>query len=207
MNLKNNLFYLWEFYKWQIMGALALVILGLSFLSAHFLGKECALSVMLLDCYAQTDEQEMEEITLEALGLDGRKYAVEMQTGLMLDNTEAGSFAMTSLSRFLADIGSEKLDVCAMLEGSFREYDASGAFLDLRTVFDDAQLEALSHALVTAEDGRVIGLYTANLPNLQKDGCYDDPADPGILGIVYNTKHLEIAKQYLLYLAGRNGGT
>ena len=29
----------------------------------------------------------MEEVTLEALGLDGRKYAVEMQTGLMLENT------------------------------------------------------------------------------------------------------------------------
>lgn len=207
MNLKNDLSYDWQFYKWQIMGALALVILGLSFLSAHFFGKECALSVMLLDCYAQTEEQEMEDATLEALGLDGRKYAVEMQTGLMLDNTEAGSFAMTSLSRFLADVGSEKLDVCGMLEGSFREYAEEGAFLDLRTVFDDAQLEALSHALVTAEDGRVIGLYAAELPNLQKDGCYDDRSDPGIVGIVYNTKHLENAKQYLLYLAGRNGGT
>ena len=113
---------------------------------------------------------------------------------------------MTSLSRFLADVGSEKLDVCGMLEGSFREYDQSGAFLDLRTVFDDTQLEALSPGLVTAEDGRIIGLYAAGLPGLQKDGCYDDPADPGIVGIVYNTKHLETAKQYLLYLAGRNGG-
>lgn len=109
---------------------------------------------------------------------------------------------MTSLSRFLADIGSEKLDVCGMLEDDFRKYDQSGSFLDLRECFGEEQLLALEEFLVTAKDGRVTGLLADALPGMQKDGCYDSPDTRGMIGIVYNTKRLEMAKRYLLYLAG-----
>ncbi len=201
MKIKNRLEYFWDFYKWPFLAALVLLILGASFLAAALSQKECVLSVMLLDCYAEVSQEEMKADILQGLQLDEKKHAVEMQNNLMLDNTEAGGYAMTSISRFLADIGSEKLDVCGMLEQTFLKYDNAATFLDLRTCFSEQELESFANALLITADGRVIGLYADQLPRMQTDGCYDSRDARGVIGIVYNTKHPEMAKQYLLYLA------
>ncbi len=202
MKLKNNLEYFWMYFKWQIIAALIVVILGIHFLSIVFSEKECALSIMLLDSYSLVSDGQMEQELLQALQLDEQKYTIEVQNSLMLDNTEAGGYAMTSLSRFLADVGSEKLDVCGMLEETYLKYDKSDTFLDLSTCFSAEQIQELEGTLVYAKDGRAIGLYADKLPGLQKDGCYDSEDDRGIIGIVYNTAHKEMAVNYLMYLAG-----
>ena len=201
MKLKNCFVYFWAFYKWQLLAAAVLLFISASFLSAACSQKECMLSVMLLDCYAEASPEDMAAEAMQALQLDDRKHTVEMQTGLMVDNTESGGYAMTSISRFLADIGSEKLDVCGMLEQTFLKYDNAATFLDLRTCFSDAELERFGDALLIAEDGRVIGLYADRLPRLQRNGCYASQDSRGVIGIIHNTKHPETAKQYLLYLA------
>lgn len=201
MKLKNNLEYFWMYFKWQIIAVLVVVVLGIHFLSTALSDKECALSIMLLDSYSQVSDEQMEQELLQALQLDENEYIIEVQNSLMLDNTEAGGYAMTSLSRFLADVGSEKLDVCGMLEETYWKYDDSATFMDLKTCLSKDQLQILEKALVYTEDGRAIGLYADKLPGLQKDGCYDSEAERGIIGIVYNTTHQEMAIKYLMYLA------
>lgn len=201
MKLKNDLKYLWIYFKWQILAVAVVVILAIHFLVTAFLEKECVLSIMLLDCYTEVSDEEMEKELLQALQLDKKKYAIEVQNSLMLDNTESGSYAMTSLSRLMSDIGSEKLDVCGMLESTYLKYDGSRTFLDLRECFTEEQLEMFKGALLVTDDGGVIGIYADALSGLQKDGCYDSKDARGVVGIVYNTKHLDMAVSYLLYLA------
>ena len=138
---------------------------------------------------------------LQSLQLNEKKYVIEVQNGLMLDNTESGSYAMTSLSRLMSDIGSEKLDVCGMLEDTYLKYGKSRTFLDLRECFTEEQLEMFEGALLVTDDGKVIGIYADALSEVQKDGCYDSEDARGVIGIVYNTKHLDMAASYLLYLA------
>jgi hypothetical protein len=199
---KNNIRYFWEFYKWQIMAAFVMITLGIYLLGAALTKKECILSVMLLDCHTDITQEEMERQLQQALGLDGKKYTVSVESSLMIADTESGSYAMTSLSRLLADIGSEKLDVCGMLEEDFDKYDASGTFLDLRECMDERELRELGDALFVAGDGRVSGVYADSLPGMQKDGCYDALAGGrGVIGIVYNTKHKDMSGDYLMYLA------
>lgn len=200
MKLKNDLKYLWIYYKWQILAALVVVILSSHFLITAFSQKECALSIMLLDCYTEVSDEKMEKELLQSLQLDQKKYVIEVQNSLMIDNTESGNYAMTSLSRFMSDVGSEKLDVCGMLQNSYLKYDYSRTFLDLRECFTEEQLSEIEEALLVTEDGRVIGIYADALDKLQEDGCYDSEDERGVVGIVYNTKHLDMAVNYLLYL-------
>lgn len=200
MNLKNDLKYLWIYFKWQILAAAVVVILAIHFLMTALTTKECVLSIMLLDCYTEVSDEEMEKELLQSLQLDKKKYAIEVQNSLMIDNTESGSYAMTSLSRLMSDVGSEKLDVCGMLQDSYLKYDNSRTFLDLRECFTEEQLKNLEGALLVTEDGRVIGIYADALTKLQEDGCYDSEDAKGVVGIVYNTKHLDMAVNYLLYL-------
>lgn len=203
MTKKHRTFYFWSFYKWQILAGLVILILGIYFLYTALSQKECALSVMLIDCHTDQTQEQMEQELLKALQLDPEQYSVSLQNNLMFNGTDSGSYAMTSLSRFLADLGSEKLDVCGMLETDFWKYEQSGTFLDLRECFTKEELQALAEFLIIAEDGRVVGLWANHLPRMQENNCYDDASVRGAIGIIYQTKHLSAAKKYLLYLSGQ----
>lgn len=198
---KNNLEYFWIFYKWLLLAAIVVAILGGSLLSMAFSRRESALSVMLIDCHAKSSQEQIEEELYQAMQLDPGKWQIEVQTSLMFQNTHSGGYTMTSLSRFLVDVGSEKLDVCGMLEQDFLKYDEGGAFLDLRTCLTDVELRELEEGLFIAEDGRIIGIYADEFAGLRKHGCYDDGEERGVLGIINNAPHQDMAVKYMLYLA------
>ncbi len=200
--LKNKTGYFWDFYKWQILAVLTVAAMGIYFLCAALAKKECILSVMLLDCHTDTSQQEMEKDLLLAMPSAEKNQAVSVQKDLMLSDAGSGTFAVTSLSRFLADVGSESLDVCGMLEADFIKYDEAGTFLDLRDVMDEEWLLRHEEDLFATKGGRTTGIYADALPGLQKYGCYAPEGSRGIIGIVYNTKRQEMAAWYLAEMAG-----
>ena len=106
------------------------------------------------------------------------------------------------LSKFMADIGSELLDVCGMLKDDFIKYDGSQTWTDLRKYLTDKQMEELKDRLLTADDGRVIGILADDLPVLQAEECYTNKETEAAIGIIYNAPHKDEAVKYLLYLAG-----
>ena len=201
-SIKNNLEYFWMYYKFPFIAGLIVVILVLYFLITTLTAKDTALSVMLIDCHTEMSGEEMAEEYLDTVMLDKKKYQVQIQNNLMFQGTDSGSYSMTSLSKFMADIGSELLDVCGMLKDDFIKYDGSETWTDLRKCLTDEQLEELKDRLLTADDGRVIGILADNLPVIQSDGCYTNEETDAAIGIIYNAPHKDEAVKYLLYLAG-----
>ena len=199
--LKNELWYLWSAYRWPLLAGVLAVSLALFFVVKAFTKKEPVLSVMLIDCHTDVTPEQMEKDFLTSAGYDGREQTAEFVTNLLFEDAAGGNYAMTSLSRFLTDIGSNKLDVCGMQEESFLKYDESETWLDLSELLDTDTLSKLAGSLVT-RDGRVIGIYTDALPVLREYGCYENTSSGGVLGVVYNTPHREAAETYLLYAAG-----
>ena len=201
-SIKNNLEYFWMYYKFPFIAGLIVVILVLYFLITTLTAKDTALSVMLIDCHTEMSGEEMAEEYMDTVRLDKKKYQVQIQNNLMFQGTDSGSYSMTSLSKFMADIGSELLDVCGMLKDDFIKYDGSETWTDLRKCLTDEQLEELKDRLLTADDGRVIGILADNLPVIQSDGCYTNEETDAAIGIIYNAPHKNEAVKYLLYLAG-----
>ena len=64
------------------------------------------------------------------------------------------------------------------------------------------QMEELKDRLLTADDGRVIGILADDLPVLQAEECYTNKETEAAIGIIYNAPHKDEAVKYLLYLAG-----
>lgn len=201
-SIKNNLEYFWMYYKLPFAAVMIVVILVLYFLVTSLTAKDTALSVMLIDCHTEMNSEKMAEEYMEAAGISQKKYQVQIQTNLMFQGTDSGNYSMTSLSKFMADIGSELLDVCGMLKDDFVKYDKSDIWMDLRECLTDEQLEVLQDKLLTANDGRVIGIMADDLPVLQADGCYTNKETDAAIGIIYNAPHKDEAVKYLLYLAG-----
>ena len=201
-SIKNNLEYFWMYYKLPFIAGMIVVILALYFLITTLTAKETALSVMLIDCHTEMSGEEMAEKYMDSAGMDKKKYQVQIQNNLMFQGTDSGSYSMTSLSKFMADIGSELLDVCGMLKEDFIKYDGSQTWMDLRECLTDKQMEELKDRLLMTDDGRVIGILADDLPVLLAEECYTNKETEAAIGVIYNAPQKDEAVKYLLYLAG-----
>lgn len=201
-SIKNNLEYFWMYYKLPFLAGVVVVVLAVYFLVASLTAKDTVLSVMLIDCHTEMSGEKIAEEYMEATGLNQKKYQVQIQNNLMFQGTDSGNYSMTSLSKFIADIGSELLDVCGMLKDDFIKYDGSDTWMDLRECLTDEQSKVLEDYFLMTDDGRAIGIMADELPILKADNCYTSTDTEAAVGIIYNTPHKEEAVKYLLYLAG-----
>lgn len=201
-SIKNNLEYFWMYYKLPFLAGVVVVVLVVYFLVASLTAKDTVLSVMLIDCHTEMSGEKIAEEYMEATGLNQKKYQVQVQNNLMFQGTDSGNYSMTSLSKFMADIGSELLDVCGMLKDDFIKYDGSDTWMDLRECLTDEQSKVLEDYFLMTDDGRAIGIMADELPILKADNCYTSTDTEAAVGIIYNTPHKEEAVKYLLYLAG-----
>lgn len=201
-SIKNNLEYFWMYYKLPFLAGVVVVVLAVYFLVASLTAKDTVLSVMLIDCHTEMSGEKIAEEYMETTGLNQKKYQVQIQNNLMFQGTDSGNYSMTSLSKFMADIGSELLDVCGMLKDDFIKYDGSDTWMDLRECLTDEQSKVLEDYFLMTDDGRAIGIMADELPILKADNCYTSTDTEAAVGIIYNTPHKEEAVKYLLYLAG-----
>ena len=201
-SIKNNLEYFWMYYELPFLAGVVVVVLAVYFLVASLTAKDTVLSVMLIDCHTEMSGEKIAEEYMEATGLNQKKYQVQVQNNLMFQGTDSGNYSMTSLSKFMADIGSELLDVCGMLKDDFIKYDGSDTWMDLRECLTDEQSKVLEDYFLMTDDGRAIGIMADELPILKADNCYTSTDTEAAVGIIYNTPHKEEAVKYLLYLAG-----
>ena len=190
------------YYKLPFMAGMIIVILILYFLITALTAKDTVLSVMLIDCHTEMSGEELAEEYAKAADIDQKKYQIQIQNNLMFQGTDSGNYSMTSLSKFMADIGSELLDVCGMLKDDFIKYDGSDTWMDLRECLTDEQSKVLEDYFLMTDDGRAIGIMADELPILKADNCYTSTDTEAAVGIIYNTPHKEEAVKYLLYLAG-----
>ena len=190
------------YYKLPFLAGMIVVVLVLYFMITSLTEKDTALSVMLIDAHTDVSSEKMAEEYMDTTGIDKKKYQVQIQNNLMFQGTDSGNYSMTSLSKFMADIGSELLDVCGMLKDDFIKYDGSDTWMDLRECLTDEQSKVLEDYFLMTDDGRAIGIMADELPILKADNCYTSTDTEAAVGIIYNTPHKEEAVKYLLYLAG-----
>ncbi len=193
--------YIWTYYKLPILAGVIALAIVLSFVVSALTRKETVLHVMLVDCSASEDGAYMGDRFLEHLELDGDKYAVNIQTNYVFASATTGTLAFTSQSKFSADIGTQTLDVCGMLEADFLVNADADCFLDLSEYLTAEEQERLDGQLLR-RNGQIIGIYADDLPGMAASGSYQSQENRGVLGVIYNTPRLECALAYLRYVAG-----
>ncbi len=197
---KKKLEYFWMYYKIPFFAALFVLAAAGYFLYMKAAEKEYALNAMLLDVHTDVAEDTLEEEFASCAGIDTKKYDVLVATSLLLaDGTS--NYAMACQSRFYGLVGAGELDVGMMLENNFVSFAGADAFLDLREIFSEEELTAFP-GLYRDGEGRVLGIYGDELAKIREIGGYADPDTRSIAGIIYNSGHMETAKQFLLYLNG-----
>lgn len=194
---KKKIEYFWMYYKIPFLIITGICAVVFYFGYAKLTEKEVGFQAILFDIHTDVTDAALEKEFAEYAGIDPKKEDVLISTSLLLSDA-ASDYAMTSQAKFYSLIGIKELDVGMMYEENFRNYAKADAFLDLREVFTEEELEAFPD-LYLDESGKAIGIYGNGLPKIRELSGYEE--NTAVIGIIYNSQHVETARDFLYYLS------
>lgn len=150
LSFGGKLQYIFDYYKFWILGVVVLIGLVWSVGSTILHNKPTGFYAMLLnaggtDLSGQADEAAGAAFA-EAAGLDDGKYKIIVDTSATFNPNDQSQFSMAQNAKIAALYQSHDIDVMVADPGVFTYYALNGSFVDLRDVLDDETLAAYEAA-------------------------------------------------------------
>ena len=150
LSFGGKLQYIFDYYKFWILGAVVLVGLVWSVGSTILHNKPTGFYAMLLnaggtDLSGQADEAAGAAFA-EAAGLDDEKQKIIVDTSATFNPNDQSQFSMAQNAKIAALYQSHDIDAMVADPGVFTYYALNGSFVDLRDVLDDETLAAYEAA-------------------------------------------------------------
>ena len=144
LSFGGKLQYIFDYYKFWILGVVVLVGLAWSVGSTIFHNKPTGFYAMLLnaggtDLSGQADEAAGAAFA-EAAGLDDEKQKIIVDTSATFNPNDQSQFSMAQNAKIAALYQSHDIDAMVADPGVFTYYALNGSFVDLRDVLDDETL-------------------------------------------------------------------
>lgn len=150
LSFGGKLQYIFDYYKFWILGVVVLIGLVWSVGSTILHNKPTGFYAMLLnaggtDLSGQADEAAGAAFA-EAAGLDDEKQKIIVDTSATFNPNDQSQFSMAQNAKIGALYQSHEIDVMVADPGVFTYYALNGSFVDLRDVLDDETLAAYEAA-------------------------------------------------------------
>ena len=150
LSFGGKLQYIFDYYKFWILGVVVLVGLVWSVGSTILHNKPTGFYAMLLnaggtDLSGQADEAAGAAFA-EAAGLDDEKQKIIVDTSATFNPNDQSQFSMAQNAKIAALYQSHDIDAMVADPGVFTYYALNGSFVDLRDVLDDETLAAYEAA-------------------------------------------------------------
>lgn len=150
LSFGGKLQYIFDYYKFWILGVVVLIGLVWSVGSTILHNKPTGFYAMLLnaggtDLSGQADEAAGAAFA-EAAGLDDGKYKIIVDTSATFNPNDQSQFSMAQNAKIAALYQSHDIDAMVADPGVFTYYALNGSFVDLRNVLDDETLTAYEAA-------------------------------------------------------------
>ncbi len=150
LSFGGKLQYIFDYYRFWILGVVVLIGLVWSVGSTILHNKPTGFYAMLLnaggsDLSGQADEAAGAAFA-EAAGLDDGKYKIIVDTSATFNPNDQSQFSMAQNAKIAALYQSHDIDVMVADPGVFTYYALNGSFVDLRDVLDDETLAAYEAA-------------------------------------------------------------
>lgn len=144
LSFGEKLQYIFDYYKFWILGVVVLVGLVWSVGSTILHNKPTGFYAMLLNAGGQDLSGEADEAAgaafAEAAGLDDEKQKILVDTSATFNPNDQSQFSMAQNAKIAALYQSHEIDVMVADPGVFTYYALNGSFVDLRDVLDDETL-------------------------------------------------------------------
>ena len=202
MTYKKKLEYIWDYYKFFILGSIFIIYALSSTIYNHFTEKECLLKMIMVNGTIPYDGAIFADDFLLEKGFNpDTQEIIVSSVGLTLSEKTYQQDYYT-VQALIARLTSGDIDIMSAPPEIFKDYAQEGYFLNLQTIFSEDELALYKEYLVYATDINTnenypCGLDLSNNTWIEKYGYYYDDCQ---FGILYNLPHLETTKEFLLYI-------
>ena len=203
MSTEKKLGYVWDYYRFHILGIIILVTVFGSIIHHYVTLKTAVLDMIFLNAYSAENENDPFEGFLREQGYDPNEYEVYLTTSLGFVLTEDDYQPdYTTLQALSAMFSTGEVDVFATPPQVFGEYASAGYITDLSTIFTEDELAAYSDRIVYStltETGESFpSAFNLNDCDWLKDyGYYDGDY---YMAITVNSDSPDLTKEFILYI-------
>lgn len=160
MTQKQKREYIWDYYKFHIIGSLIAVILVGSFIHSMITAKDYQFNVTVIGGYLSTDDiSEIDEkINLLIYGENEDKKVAYVDHYSLTKNPNNNNILemdYNMVQKFMAKIATQQVDVILMHKEVFEQYEQKEFFFDL----EEINGLDLNGAQLVEKDGKVFGIY------------------------------------------------
>ncbi len=143
-SLSYKLKYIWDYYKWVILGTIAAILIIISIIKDVLNAKDFIFYGLFLNSYSpiETTEAYMEEFARE-YELDIENYDISLDASLSMTVDNYDEASMATINRIIAGMSVGELDFIAADPAVFEHYATQNTFSDLSTLLTAEQKEKL----------------------------------------------------------------
>lgn len=174
LSKKQKREYIWEYYKYHIIGIISLVLIIGSLLNTWFINPpaKAAVSITFMNKYINTEETK--EIKKELVELiikeEDHNKDVFINNYILSNKLENAELDMASNTKFMANISAQELDVIILNKEKFENLAAIGTFLEIDELMSPDELDKIKDTLVKQKniDDSKYGFYGIDVTNNEK---------------------------------------
>jgi len=206
LDFKEKLNYIWDYFKWWIIGGIAIIVsLIITIPGIIENRKEVQLYVLFLNSNIAAQEYTpiMDDYVEEAnIDMDGKRIVLD--TSLYIDRENANTKAMENSQKLTVLFASKTIDVLVSDDKNFEFCCSQGAYMDLKELLPADLYEKYSDKIIMAENPETgemtaYGIKMEDSEILKREKAFSDSP---VLSVSLTTEKKENAILFIKYLLG-----
>lgn len=202
MSTKTKIGYVWDYYKWHIIGTIAAASFVISMVHHYVTYRDPLLNVIMINCNDSysADSSGFDEFQ-EIYGYDPEEYPISLASFFFAEGDDAAASSYTDYQALTTLIAAGDQDLFFGTGNVYSTYCEQGALLDLSTVLSPALLEEYEDCLIYSTAGGEVDPYPCAIELtdnewLRKNNYYDTCR----FGIFYHNQNIDACREFAEFL-------
>lgn len=169
MTFKEKIEYLWDYYKFHFIGAIAAIIFIVYIINAIVSDKDSILNVVFVGDTINSEEMQQLDSNLDQqlVPEENRSEEEVLLQFINLSSESQTQQEMVGVQKFVAQLSANAIDVIIANQENFEMLRDQGALLSLGEVINLDEINTDKHELLYSETEQPVGISTAEMAPLQ----------------------------------------
>ena len=165
--------YFWEYYKIHTIVAVVVLIFVIITIRDISDNKPYAIYSMFINNRGMDTQAMLQEGFAEYAGIDTESYEVIIDTSSNFMSSIVDTTSVATSEKLMAMLAAHELDTIVADENTFGRYASQDTFMDLRTLYDESELESFGDKVFYVDQGYIDYLNSDEYTTYITSGEYD----------------------------------
>lgn len=209
MEPKDRISYIWDYYKWYIIGGIFAVILVIYLIVSYATRKEEVAQILMVNANIEAvseDDNRLFDALLEENGYDIKEQEIAVNDGLRVDPNGSGQNNYYSFQSVLTILEARGADVYLSDRETFDLIASTGNMQDISQVLSEELIEKYEDKLVFATDQETNESYPCGIEITGNEWLKETELYTGdcVIGAAYGEAENGLAEKMISYILGES---